>query len=113
MAEWQYADQKVRGLIPSSVKFFSIYLNEALNQKVNNNNTSSNSLAVGRRQKMVSNLKRRNQSVRHKLRPDVELGKESVGALVLHEAGEALVQPQVGPPFHSDQVPWKCEETTK
>ena len=52
MEEVQSADQKVKGSIPRSAKISSIYLNEDLNQKVNKNNDSSNSLAlvVGRRQ---------------------------------------------------------------
>ena len=55
MVEWPTTDQEIRGPISKSVDIFSIYLNEELDQKVNNkkkkkkkNNNSSNSLVFGR-----------------------------------------------------------------
>ncbi len=36
--------------------------------------------------------------------PDPVLGVEHVRGEVLHEAGEALVEPEVGPPLHGHQV---------
>jgi len=50
------------------------------------------------------NLKCGNERVCDKLGPDFVLREEFVGAVVLHEASEALVQPEVSPPLHSDQV---------
>ena len=45
-----------------------------------------------------------NERVCDKLGPDFVLWEELVSAIVLHEAGEALVQPKVRPPLHCDQV---------
>ena len=49
-------------------------------------------------------LECRDHCVRDKLWPNVEFREEFVGAVILHEAGETLVQPQVRPPLHGDQV---------
>ncbi len=40
----------------------------------------------------------------HELRPHLPLGEQPVDRLVAHPRCEALVQPQVVPPFHSDQI---------
>ena len=46
-----------------------------------------------------------NHGAGHKLVPDVVLGVQRVCGEVLHEAGTALVEPEVGPPLHGHQVP--------
>ena len=44
------------------------------------------------------------QRARYKLVPDPVLGVKGVRGQVLHEASEALVEPEVGPPLHGDEV---------
>jgi len=59
------------------------------------------------------------QIVRDELCPDVELRVAVVGGQVFHERREALVEPQVGPPFlennknnyrnrMASNTPWMC-----
>ena len=46
----------------------------------------------------------RNDGIGHELRPDVHVGKKVIGTSVLHEAGKTFIEPQMRPPFHSDEV---------
>lgn len=42
--------------------------------------------------------------VRQELLPDLVLRPNRLQVLVLHKSSESLVQPETGPPFHSDEI---------